>query len=98
MSTTIELSNSIPNYICYTPQLIEEIAKNIQTELSPEIIINLLEIKQNNKFIKKRSPIKLKYTMKTSIADTWRNEKLEQTISDKDKFIEELNGNLNKLS
>lgn len=98
MSTTIELSNSIPNYICYTPQLIEEISKNIQTELSPEIIVNLLEIKQNNKFIKKRSPIKLKYTMKTSIADTWRNEKLEQTISDKDKFIEELNGNLNKLS
>ena len=98
MSTTIELSNSIPNYICYTPQLIEEIAKNIQTELSPEIIVNLLEIKQNNKFIKKRSPIKLKYTMKTSIADTWRNEKLEQTISDKDKFIEDLNGNLNKLS
>jgi len=98
MSATIELSNLIHNYICYTPQFIEEIAQNIQTELSPDIILNLLEIKQNNKFIKKRSPIKLKYTMKTSIAETWRNEKLEQTISDEDKFIEELNGNLNKLS
>jgi len=102
MSRTIEVSNfsnnNLENYIRYTPEFIENLSKTIDTELSPDIILNLLEIKQNNKFIKKRSPIKLKYTMKTNLAEIWRNEKIDESLSNENKFIEEINGNLNKLS
>lgn len=100
MSTTINLLDSYKksNHIRYTPEFINAIANSISTELSLDIINNLLEIKQNNKFIKKRSPIKLKYVMKTNTANIWRNEKIENNISDEIKFTEQINGNLNKLS
>lgn len=102
MSSAIEVSDFsndiLKNYIRYTPEFIENLSQTIDTELSHDIVLNLLEIKQNNKFIKKRSPIKLKYTMKTNLAEIWRNEKIDESLSNENKFIEEINGNLNKLS
>ena len=90
-----EKSNSITHY---SPELIRNIGENIKAELSEDIIENLLEIKLNNKFIRRRSPIKLKYNMKTSVADAWRKEKEDGEMTEESKFIEEINSNLNKLT
>ena len=84
--------------ITYSSETIRAIGENITATLDPEIIKNLLEIKINNRFIRKRSPIKLRYSMGKSAADTWRKEKEEEDISKEDQFQEALNSNLNKLS
>ena len=87
------------SFISYTPTEVREIGRGITAELSQDIIENLLEIKLNNRFIRRKSPIKLRYTMTTSAADAWRQEKEEDAdISDENKFLENLNSNLNKLS
>lgn len=86
--------------ITYSPETIRSIGENISAVLEPDIIKSLMEIKLNNKFIRRRSPIKLKYTMNKSTVETWRNEKsgVSSTKSVEDKFIEQLNSELNKLS
>ena len=84
--------------VIYKINFIKELGKIITTILSDDIINNLLEIKSNNKFIKRRSPIRLKYTMSKSVADTWRKQKEQLSISEKETFIENLNSILNKLS
>ena len=60
--------------LTYSSETIRAIGENITAILDPEIITNLLEIKINNRFIRKRSPIKLRYSMGKSAADTWRKE------------------------
>lgn len=86
--------------IAYSPEAINLIGENITAELSPDIIKSLMEIKVNNKFIRRRSPIKLKYTMNKSTVETWRKEKTGMASSKSldDKFIEQINSELNKLS
>jgi len=79
--------------IIYSPGEILEIGKHITAELDEDIINSLMEIKANNKFIRRRSPVKLKYTMKT-----WRKEKENIEVSLVDKFVEGINSKLNKLS
>ena len=75
----------------YTPDFITQLCNSITSELSPEIVQNLLEIKLNNKFIRRRTPIKLEYCLNTHIgpgaarahkargsastSTTWRNDK-----------------------
>ena len=82
------------SYSRYSPEFIRELGAQISAELNQDIIENLKEIKVNNKFIRRKSPIKLKYTMETTTANIWRNEE----ISGEQKFIENINSNLNKLS
>lgn len=96
----------------YTPAFITQLSNSITTELSPEIVENLLEIKINNKFIRRRTPIKLEYCLTTHIgpgaqkgcastSDTWRgdmNSEADTGSSAKVKFTDRVNGELNKLS
>lgn len=84
--------------IKYSIEDILRIGENITAILNEDIIIKLLEIKQNNRFIKKTSPIKLKYVMKITVADKWRQEKINNELSVIDQFKETINSNLNKIS
>ena len=49
MSRAIEVSDFsndiLKNYIRYTPEFIENLSQTIDTELSHDIVLNLLEIK-----------------------------------------------------
>ena len=86
--------------ITYSPDAIRIIGENITAELAPEIIKSLMEIKINNKFIRRRSPIKLKYTMSKATVNTWRkeNEGIVSNVSIEEKLVENINSELNKLS
>jgi len=85
--------------LVYEPETIQCIGSNITATLAKEVIDSLMEIKINNRFIRRRSPIKLKYTMNKSVAATWRNEKENKdAVSDENRFSEKLNTELNKLS
>lgn len=83
----------------YTPDFISGLCDSIKSELSPEIIQNLLEIKENNRFIRRNTPIKLEYTLDKTLANTWRNEKKNDSeVPDSIKFSEKINSELNKIS
>ena len=70
--------------IVYSFNEIEELAKTFNAELDQEVVNNLLEIKKNNKFIRRKSPLRLKY--KISTANAWRNEREGQDLSKEDKI------------
>lgn len=82
--------------IVYNFEMITNLAKTFNAELDEEIINNLLEIKKNNKFIRRKSPLRLKY--KISTANAWRNEREGQNLSENDKLVNLLISNLNKIS
>lgn len=84
--------------ITYSIEDILKIGENITAILNEDIINKLLEIKQNNRFIKKTSPIKLQYVMKVTVANKWRQEKINNELSIIDQFKENINSNLNKIS
>ena len=90
---------NVSNIIHYTPVFIQELSESITTLLDEDIINNLLEIKNNNKFIRRKSPIKLRYVMENSLANVWRNQKEKEgeQIS-METYIEKLNSYLNKVS
>jgi len=80
----------------YEYSFIEKLAKNFSAVLDENIINKLLEIKKNNKFIRRKSPIRLKY--KISTANIWRKERENQELSDKEMYINLIVSNLNKIS
>lgn len=82
--------------IVYDIEFIKKLASDFNAILDEDIQNNLLEIKKNNKFIRRRSPIRLKY--KISVADKWRDERLNKGDSDSDKYRNLLVSSLNKLS
>lgn len=86
--------------ITYSYDFIRELAKSIHGALLDEETINSLkEIKQINKFIRRRSPVKLKYNLNMEAVEAWRKEKLDETLlTPEEKFIQSLNSSLNKLS
>ena len=84
------------NIIVYNIKFINELASTFSAILDEEVRNNLLEIKRTNKFIRRRSPIRLKY--KISVADKWRDSRLNTDISDIDKYNNSLISNLNKIS
>ena len=87
------------SFISYSPEEIRLIGKDIVEFLDVDIIKTLLEIRDNNLFIRRKSPVKLKYTLPVSVAATWRKEKeAGSKLSDFDFFQERLNSNLNKIS
>ena len=76
--------------IIYTIDTIKKINQSITTIFSKEIITSLLEIKNNNIFIKRKSTLRIN----TETVSEWRKIKQNNELS-----IEELlNSNLNKLS
>lgn len=84
--------------IIYSYDQIEEIANSFKAVLDEETINKLLEIKKNNKFITRKTPLRLKYQVQQSVATLWRKEREEKNLSAKEKFESVLISNLNKLS
>ncbi len=83
----------------YSFDKIQEIASSFKATLDDDIINKLLEIKRNNKFITRRTPLRLKYQIQQSVATAWRKEREErETLSAKERFVNNLLSNLNKLS
>ena len=83
--------------IRYTIDYINTIESSIDTILDQDSIDKLLEIKKNNKFLKKTNPVRLKYSMITKAANKWKEDKLNKDLAG-DHFKENINLNLNKLS
>ena len=85
--------------IHYTYEYIEEIAKQFSATLDEDVANRLLDIQKSNKFIRRKSPLRLKYKIHDSVAQAWRKEKEEKKfISPIEQFKTELQANLNKLS
>ena len=81
--------------IVYEYEFIENLANTFRAELDEETLESLLEIKRTNKFIRRRSPLRLSY--KVTAADTWRKAR-EEVGSQSENNIKLLITNLNKLS
>jgi len=81
--------------IVYEYEFIEHLANTFSAELDEETLESLLEIKRTNKFIRRRSPLKLSY--KVTAADTWRKAREEVGVESTNN-IKLLITNLNKLS
>lgn len=87
------------SFVSYTPDEIRLIGQYITELLDIETINSLKEIKENNLFIRRKSPVKLKYTLPESVAVQWRKEKeIGNQLNELDLFKEKLNSNLNKIS
>lgn len=85
--------------IYYTYENIEDIAKNFSATLDEELVNKLIEIKRGNKFIRRKSPLRLKYKIHDSVAIHWRKEREEkELLSEEEQFNMEFSGLLNKLS
>ena len=85
------------NIIVYDFEFINDLALQFSAILDKDIQDNLLEIKKMNKFIRRRSPLRLKY--KISVADKWRDNRINSdSVSDYDKYNNSLISNLNKIS
>ena len=83
--------------IVYDYETIKFLASQFNAELDQDTINNLLEIKKNNRFIRRKSPLRLKY--KISTANAWRNERENsENVSENDKLTNSMISNLNKLS
>ena len=79
----------------YTFNEIQAIASNFTATLDEDVINDLLEIKKNNRFIRRKTPVRMKYV----IADSWRvSGKDSEEITDDVKFTNSITSNLNKLS
>lgn len=93
------MENQSNSFISYSPEEIRLIGKNIVEILNDDILKVLSEIKENNLFIRRKSPVKLKYSLPESVANTWRKEKeIGNQLSGIELFNEKLNSNLNKIS
>lgn len=84
--------------IRYSIEELNKIGNGIDSLLSQNIIDNLMEIKLNNKFIKRSTPLQLEYSINTKTSEQWRNEKKEEKLSEQDAFDEKINSNLNKIT
>lgn len=79
----------------YSFDEIQNIASTFTATLDDDVIELLLEIKKNNRFIKRKSPVRMKYV----IADSWRVSGKDSTeLTDDVKFQNTITSNLNKLS
>lgn len=81
--------------IRYSLEDFKIISENFNAELDTDIINSLLEIKKNNRFTKRKTPLKLKYT----ISSTWRlNESKNVDLTNEEILLKSTTSCLNKLS
>ena len=97
----MEILNPITTHnndiIRYSIEDINRIETEIDTILDQDTITKLLEIKKNNKSFKHLKPVKLKYSMITKTAETWKQNKKDKN-REEEHFIDNIHLNLNKLS
>lgn len=87
------------NIIVYSYEFIENLSNSFNAILDPDTISKLLEIKRNNKFVSRKTPLRLKYQISESIANTWRKERTNnENMNPTEKFSFQLTSNLNKIS
>lgn len=85
--------------IHYSYDFIENLASNFCATLDEDVANRLLEIKKGNKFIRRKSPLRMKYKIHESVAQAWRKDREEKTqLSFEERFNLEMQSNLNKLS
>ena len=82
--------------IVYEYDFIENLSNTFSAELDEDILANLLEIKKTNKFIRRKSPLRLSYKM--TAADTWRKARENSGNETTSDFTKLLISNLNKIS
>ena len=85
--------------IVYEYEFIKHLATIFSAELDENTLNNLLEIKKNNKFIRRKSPLRLSY--KTTAADAWRKNRVQSggdSNSENAIFDKLLISNLNKIT
>jgi hypothetical protein len=93
------MDNQPTSFISYTPEEIRSLGETIVEILDQDILDVLSEIKKNNRFIRRKSPVKLKYHLENSASTAWRKEKESgNQLSGIDLFNEQMNSNLNKIS
>jgi hypothetical protein len=84
------------NITRYPYDLIMRLAENFDAVLDEKTINYLLQIKRDNKFIKRNNPLRLKY----KLGDGWRNANKfdDSELSNEDKYNSLIISNLNKLT
>jgi len=83
----------------YSYDFIQTLNKSFDAILDDEIVARLIEIKRTNRFVRRKSPMRLKYKIKDSVALQWRKEREEQqNQTSTERYELHLQGNLNKLS
>jgi hypothetical protein len=81
----------------YTYDFINSLSERFSATLDTDLMNCLMEIKKHNKFIKRKSPIKMKYVISTS--EKWRNERESgEQVSLELQVYNNLQYNLNKIS
>jgi len=83
----------------YSFDFIENLATNFRATLDEDVANRLLDIKKGNKFIRRKSPLRMKYKIHDSVAQNWRKDREDKSnMTIEEKFNLEVYSNLNKLS
>ena len=84
------------NITRYPYSQISDLALQIDAILDEDTINTLLQIKRDNKFVKRNNPLRLKY----KLGDNWRNaNKFDNSeLSNEEKYNSLIVSNLNKLT
>ena len=81
--------------ITYSLDDFKQISENFDAELDDEVVKTLIEIKKNNRFSKRKTPLRLKYTL----ANTWRLiDNKNSDLTREEILCKLVTSNLNKLS
>jgi hypothetical protein len=90
---------SLADVIVYSFETIENLGSNFSATLDEDTMNKLEDIKKNNRFVKRKSPLRLKYSVDQSTTLAWRKEKENNTNqSHEERLTSQLTSNLNKLS
>jgi len=93
MSVTAELIR------VYSFEFIQHLHSSFDAVLDEDIVNRLLDIKRNNRFVRCKSPMRLKYKIRDSVAQQWRKEREESASqSPLEKYESAVQSNLNKIS
>jgi hypothetical protein len=83
----------------YSFDFIQTLNKSFDAILDDDIVARLLDIKRTNRFVRRKSPMRLKYRIRDSVALQWRKEREEQqNQSSIERYELAVQANLNKLS
>jgi hypothetical protein len=85
--------------IHYSYDFIENLANNFSATLDEDVANRLMEIKKGNKFIRRKSPLRMKYKIHESVAQNWRKDREDKAqLTLEEKFNLEIQSSLNKLT